>query len=287
MANFKTFADQIKWANGQLAICHIDAESNIELFDFDDDCHLLLLVYEGRVSIMCEGRQVNIGGHMLFDGVNRQKVEILSVSPSLRSMALVFNRNFITTLLNGHPVIPLEYLQRCQLNPSFKLSHQSLQRISHAFGEIEDILTHSQSRYMQRMLDHAVTMLMMVETDCFHYDGGSTESVRLAPRVKSLFFRFTDLLDEHVETEHSVAFYASELCVSPQYLNRIVKQASGDNVMTWISKMLTSSMAVALSDTDSTIQQLAVRFNFSDAATFTRYFKKNTGLTPSEYRNGH
>lgn len=273
-------------ANDQMAIVRIDGHSELEPYYLGDDSHLHLLVHNGSARIEFDDTSVTIGPQMLFDGVNRRYVKILSVSSTFRATALIFNREFITTLLNGHPVIPLEYLQNRQVNPCFQLSEQSEGRLAHAFGEAEDILSHPQSRYLPQMLDHAVTMLMMVIADCFQNDvKNKISSKGLSPRNRQMFLRFVDLLEKHVNTKHSVAFYASELCVSPQYLNRVVRKASGDNVMAWVSKMLTSNIAVALTDSDDTMQQLAIKFHFSDVATFTRYFKKNTGFSPSEYRN--
>lgn len=95
---------------------------------------------------------------------------------------------------------------------------------------------------------------------------------------------FIKLLREHIYEKRSVGFYASELCVSPQYLNRIIKNMSGKTVYAWIAHMLTAELYRLLADTDISIQSLADHFNFPDQATFTKFFKRQSGISPTAYR---
>ena len=79
-------------------------------------------------------------------------------------------------------------------------------------------------------------------------------------------------------------FYASSLCVTPQYLRRIVKYMSGKTVHTWINEALIREIEKRLAETDMTIQQIAEELSFSEQATLTRFFKRYKGISPLKYR---
>lgn len=289
METFSTFSKKMQGRalmSDQLVFCHLTDESDLMPFDFGADSVLNMLVVDGEAVVICDDMTVRVGKCILFDAVNRYHCRIKSVSPKFSAKCFIFKTGFITTLLNGRPIIPIEYVENRMVDPCFHLSTLSLKRINHSFEEVEGILGNPQNRFLNHMLASATSMYMMVLSDCYQNEKGiAMLSANLRGNSRKLFLDFVALLPEYVSTEHSVAFYASKLCVTPQYLNRVVKQGSGDNVMKWIGKFLANFIAVALEKTDDNLQQLADRFNFQDVASFTRYFKRITGLTPTEFRN--
>lgn len=92
------------------------------------------------------------------------------------------------------------------------------------------------------------------------------------------------LLSGHAATEHFTGFYANRLCVTPQYLNRIVKSVSGRTVSEWINFHLVGEISKQLENTADPIQLIAQRFRFTDQASLTKFYKRETGYSPTEYR---
>ena len=84
--------------------------------------------------------------------------------------------------------------------------------------------------------------------------------------------------------EHSANWYASQLCVTPQYLNRAIKSITQKTVYEHISIALTGSIIEQLEISEKPISQIAEAFHFPDLATMTKFFKRQTGKTPTEYR---
>lgn len=103
-------------------------------------------------------------------------------------------------------------------------------------------------------------------------------------RQRELYLRFTQMLSAYILQEHSVEFYASALCVTPQYLRRVVKNLSGKTVHAWINEALIREIEKRLAETDMTVQQIAEELSFSEQATLTRFFKRYKGVSPLKYR---
>ena len=82
-----------------------------------------------------------------------------------------------------------------------------------------------------------------------------------------------------------MAFYAHECCLSPKHFSEVIKRETALSPSQWISTYVTICAKSLLdSRKDYTVQQISHYLGFTEQASFTRFFKRETGLTPSEYR---
>lgn len=119
------------------------------------------------------------------------------------------------------------------------------------------------------------------------YVGRCCQSVAVASpasRREELLRRFISLVSQHAAHERSIPFYAQQLCVAPHYLSTLVKQGTGRTVMQWINQVAVTEAKVWLAYSDETAAQIADRLNFPCPASLSKFFKRETGLTPGEYR---
>ena len=86
--------------------------------------------------------------------------------------------------------------------------------------------------------------------------------------------------------EHFVSFYADKLAISEQYLARIVRLGTGKTINSLINELLVMEARTLLSSTKFTVGEIAAKLGFSDAAGFCKFFKRNAGQTPLNYRKG-
>ncbi len=96
--------------------------------------------------------------------------------------------------------------------------------------------------------------------------------------------RFRHLLSQHVLSKRTVHDYADLLAVTPNHLNKCVKEISGKPASVLIADMLLLEAKVLLGQPNLTISEIAFRLRFDDLSYFARFFKKHTGLNPTEYR---
>lgn len=81
------------------------------------------------------------------------------------------------------------------------------------------------------------------------------------------------------------AFYASRLNVHPNHLNAVVKRISGKTASQIIQNHLTSIAKSLLKQTTLSVKEIAFQTHFPEPTHFNAFFKKNTGLTPQQYRD--
>lgn len=99
-----------------------------------------------------------------------------------------------------------------------------------------------------------------------------------------LFLRFMKLLTENYLLHHDIAFYAEALAVTTIYLSRIVKRFSGQTVRNHIDRLLLMEASYLLATTDITVSAIAGRLNFATPASFCKFFTRNKGVSPREFR---
>ena len=119
---------------------------------------------------------------------------------------------------------------------------------------------------------------------------------KLSPDIKlnkSLYNRFRKELDNYMQqlviqkrsVMPTVARLAKELHVNPNYLNSIIKQLTGKTASAHIQEKLVLEAKAFLANTDFRIADIADKLGFENTPYFNRFFKKNTGVSPSACRN--
>ena len=107
---------------------------------------------------------------------------------------------------------------------------------------------------------------------------------RLLSTAAQLTARFRQMLTSHILSKRTVHDYADLLAVTPNHLNKCVKEITGKPASVLIANMLLLEAKVLLGQPDLTISEIAFRLSFDDLSYFARFFKKHTGLNPTEYR---
>lgn len=100
----------------------------------------------------------------------------------------------------------------------------------------------------------------------------------------SLTNRFKELLQKNINSKHLVTDYASMLNVSPNHLNKSVKEITQKPTTKWIDETLVLEAKVLLFQTNNSINEIATELGINDPSYFSRLFKKYEGVSPIEYR---
>ena len=106
------------------------------------------------------------------------------------------------------------------------------------------------------------------------------------PRNVAVFNRFLSLVAEHCDRQRTLDFYADRLCLSKQYLGSIIMEVSHRSARQWIDEAALQRIKVMLWHSTIPLNDISERMSFAEPSHFSRYFKRLTGMTPGEYRQG-
>ncbi len=110
------------------------------------------------------------------------------------------------------------------------------------------------------------------------------EEPQTSNRSRMVFEQFIRLVGEYHTKYRNVGFYADKLCLTPKYLSKLIKTASGKSAPEWIDSFVILESKNLLKYSDISIKEIVYRLNFPNQSVFYKFFKCRTGMTPSEYR---
>ncbi len=103
-------------------------------------------------------------------------------------------------------------------------------------------------------------------------------------RRGALLRRFRELIAAHFREHRPVEFYAGRLGVTAPYLARMCREALGLSPTAIVNEHVIREAQRDLVYSNLSVKQIAHEMGFEDSAYFSRYFRKQTGLTPGEFR---
>ena len=116
-----------------------------------------------------------------------------------------------------------------------------------------------------------------------HVETGASDASSRS-RNEEYFNQFMGVLARHYMQQRSVGFYAGQLNLTPKYLTTLIKRISGLSVSEWIDNYVIIEAKTLLKYSTMSIQEIAYYLNFPNQSFFGSYFKRNTGMSPSQYK---
>jgi AraC family transcriptional activator of pobA len=101
----------------------------------------------------------------------------------------------------------------------------------------------------------------------------------------SLTNRFKQLVAESLGTVVRISDYAALLHVTPNYLTKCVRTATGKSPIKWLEESRVLEAKVLLFQSEFSISDIALQVGVADASYFSRFFKQHVGITPQAFRS--
>lgn len=163
-----------------------------------------------------------------------------------------------------NPFIQLTSESQKQLLPIVQLMYEEFERTEHSKSVLCSLLYVFLSR-LERI-----------------YQSPSAASVTPHAEIMRKFKRITEA---HYKEQEPLSFYASQLHVTEQHLNEMVKKATGKTAGQIIRDRLMVEAKRLLVHSNFSIGEIANQLGFNDFSYFSRQFKKQLQLSPEQYRN--
>ena len=92
-------------------------------------------------------------------------------------------------------------------------------------------------------------------------------------------------IQENYSRDISLDDVSREVNVSPYYFSKLFKEEAGENFIEYLTRMRIEKAKRLLADAQASIKEISVQIGYGDPNYFSRIFKKQTGMTPREYRD--
>ncbi|WP_183558637.1 helix-turn-helix domain-containing protein [Mucilaginibacter sp. SP1R1] len=162
----------------------------------------------------------------------------------------------------------------------FKFDHATFDRLAPQFEDV--FVAYERSERSQHMEAKVKLLGLLYQLEDFAVE--KKKDIRMATTQQILLRKFMQLIDNHYIDKRTVQEYADMLSVTANYLSQSIKKVSGKNALTFIAERLVKEAKSLIQYTGFEIAEIAYQLNFSDPANFGKFFKKQTGFSPSEFR---
>lgn len=139
----------------------------------------------------------------------------------------------------------------------------------------------SKDGFQQEMLQMLLKRLLIM---CTRIYKTQTKLDTIPSSDSDLIREFNFLVEQHFKEKHSVAEYAKMLNKSPKTLSNLFGKIHDKTPLKLIQDRLMLESRRLLRYTDTPISEIGYAIGFQDIQSFSRFFKKNQGQAPSEYR---
>lgn len=168
-------------------------------------------------------------------------------------------------------------------NPILNLSSDQFNFISHNIKSIETLNTDKElSPSIQLAIQHTMSSILYILHDAIPERVSKLNMIQ--DRQSQIFQEFFKLVIQNYKKERSAMFYAQQMCITPRYLSRVIKNVSGRSASEWIDVFVTTEIMHQIHFTNRSIQQISYDLGFPNQSFFGKYFKAQTGCSPKAYR---
>ncbi len=170
--------------------------------------------------------------------------------------------------------------------------HTSMLQIEEAYlTEFRQLFETMQREYkrktnMQKGILRAYLQILLQKSQQLfakQYPDFNASSPHFSP-AQVLLKKFESLVEHHFIQLHQVNDYAQLLTVTPNHLNNVVKKLKGKNASEVIYERLVLEIKRLLLQGELSNKEIAFSLSFKDPAYFSRFFKRQTGVSPSVFK---
>jgi len=226
----------------------------------------------------------NESGSMYFTKPG-QVIEMRNIELEDAGFALWFHEDYI----NGHSLhndIKKYSYFNYEINEALHLSPNEEQTIWELYRKIESEYNNNQDEFSKDIILGHINSILKYSQRFY-----KRQFINRAMLSGTTVTKFNEALAAYFETGFllnkglpTVALFAEQLNMSPRYLSDLLKQETGKTAMDLIHLFLITEAKNLLASADQNIAQIAYALGFENPTYFSRLFKKETGLSPNQFK---
>ncbi len=169
-----------------------------------------------------------------------------------------------------------------RLPAHLRLQGDDLRSVVAAIAQMqEDTLIDAPTEDLHALLRYQLHALL---SRCNLIHGRQEAHDMLNSRALQRFKRFRQAVEQRFATWHQVADYANHLGCTEKSLTRAAMEAAGVSAKVFIVLRINLEAKRLLVHTDLPVALVAERLGFDEVTNFSKFFKRETGCTPAEFR---
>lgn len=175
------------------------------------------------------------------------------------------------------------FISKIKANPCISMPDSFVLRLYHYIDLLSNKPNYSLVADREDWVYH-ISMSIIYELSHLFHTTLKDFNPHRASRQNALFYEFLIMLSQQYLEHRDVDYYAGQLAVTPRHLSRVVKQKTGHSCSHWIKEISIMNAKRLLLEDNNQVKDVCFAFHFPSPSFFSQYFRKETGMTPSQYQ---
>lgn len=250
---------------------------------FRTDSYWVLLVMHDSLTIQLNGEEYVVKENDLLIIPPQMVRQSTGITSNCKAACVAFTPDFLLdTGLSQRHIDLFEFLLNSRCTHLHLASEDASRFMTLVSLLQEKNLSQDHHPFSADVVRHFFNVFQFELAGLYHKYSNQKKTIH--DHKEEILWKFLGLISKHIKTERSLLFYASRLYVTPKYLTQTVKKLTGKTAGKYIDDLVIVEAKNLLRDPSLTIAQVADLLYFSDQFFFSKFFKRYTGLTPSDYR---
>lgn len=260
-----------------LSLCHMDDATQKLLKKY----HVHLYCHSGKLNFIFNDQQMSCAAGQFLFWFAESRWEIAQVSKGFKATVLLVEKDFLIDNVPDQGW-SINAQLHSRVHPVKDINTKAEKdKILNNFTWLLLRFQETDHRFYEEALKLQMRLFIL---EMWHSFANEYERRRHSLQTGTLYEQFIQLLQQHCLTQREVQFYASELNITPKYLNHLCKIHSDRTASDWIQSHARERIILLLQNRHLNISEIAEEMRFSSTSFFTRYVKKLLGQTPTDFR---
>ena len=244
------------------------------------DFYAFLIIDEAAGAVHIDGRKIvtDTPGIII---IKPGCIATITLAGEARGRLICFAEEFFSLRYNNNILNQFSFLQG-EAAPYIPLMREQMERM----GQLLDFL---QEEFLQQRpgADTALRSylnIFLFELERLYHPAEAVKSLTVRQEKMQ---RFRELVGRNFKEKKLPSDYADMLNVSPNYLNKICREETGETAGCLIRKHITVEARRLLHYTNYSVKEIAAKLGFGHSSYFVTFFKKQTMQTPELFRKSN
>ncbi|SDI80369.1 Helix-turn-helix domain-containing protein [Chryseobacterium taeanense] len=251
---------------------------------FRPDNPAFIFIKTGTIKLKQSFRDLELSANMFMVTDPQTVYEMISVSDDFQSRMVSYKREFISALsLKFNRLITYRYFRQ-QMNIGVPFHADEMEVVWKSVNFLKYILdSDTEMTYKKEIVEHLFSVF------CYQMAGiiskEDSNAMNQMSRQEEIVFVFLNDVAKYHNTERSVEFYAGRQSITTRHLSSVIKSVTGKPASEIIALIVINEAKVLLNSSNKPVLEISSILGFSDQYSFSHFFKKHLGESPTQYRN--
>lgn len=237
---------------------------------------------EGEGKHFVDFNEFEVSANNIFF-ISKNQIHYFDESPNYEGVIIHFNEMFlIDNETNVNLFLKHHLFNSFEKGPSFKIENNTVANFEYLVTQMQAEMQSTELFGHKDFLKHLLNLFLIQIQRSGKRGGCNGLCINTLSNV--VFVKFKQLVEANFKNTHTVSEYADMLNISTKTLAKYTKEVSTKTPLEIISDRITLEAKRLLFNTEQNVNEIGFQLGFEDPSYFVKFFKKQTGQSPNQFR---